>query len=93
MKIERSLKVTNKYGLHSRPASQIVKIAQKFNSESFLYKIDGSNIKADCKSVMSILLLGATMGTNLILECSGNDAINASNEISNYILNFNENSL
>jgi phosphotransferase system HPr (HPr) family protein len=87
MTIERKLKVTNKYGLHSRPASQIVKIAQKFSSDSFLYKIDDSKIKADCKSVMSILLLGATIGTNLILECSGNDASIACKEISNYIEN------
>ena len=39
MEIKRRLMVNNTFGLHSRPASEVVKLAQKFNSETFLYKV------------------------------------------------------
>jgi phosphotransferase system HPr (HPr) family protein len=38
MEIKRKLKINNKFGLHSRPASQIVNLAKKFDSELLLYR-------------------------------------------------------
>ena len=91
MEIKRRLMVNNTFGLHSRPASEVVKLAQKFNSETFLYKVDDETKKASCKSVLSILLLGAGKGTELILSSSGPDAENAIDEISGFFnRNFDE---
>ena len=48
-------------------------------------------IMADCKSVLSMLLLSAEKGTELILSGNGNDAHIAIKEISDYFdRNFDE---
>lgn len=91
MIIERKLIVNNDHGLHARPASDLVKLAKNFKSETFLFKANDKNKKANCKSVLSILLLGAIKGTELILQGNGSDANEAINEISNFFnRNFNE---
>ena len=91
MKIERKIKVSNEYGLHSRPASGLVQLAKQFESDTFLHKVDDETKKADCKSVLSILLLGAVKGTELIISGSGPDAENAIMEITKFFKrNFDE---
>lgn len=85
MIIEKHIIIKNEYGLHARPASDIARIAQKYKSDIFLYKKKDVSKKANCKSVLSILLLGANKGTELILKCSGYDAQNACFELSKYI--------
>ena len=84
MVLERKIKVLNEYGLHSRPASSLVRMAQKYDSDVFLYKVEDGSKKADCKSVLSILLLGAKKGTELILYSNGHDAHAAIEEISGF---------
>lgn len=91
MEIKRKLKINNKFGLHSRPASQIVNLAKKFNSELSLYREDQEMKKANCQSVISLLMLGANHGTELILSGKGNDANMAIQEIAEYFeSNFDE---
>ena len=91
MEIKRKLKINNKFGLHSRPASQIVNLAKKFNSELLLYRQDQETEKADCQSIISLLMLGANHGTELILSGKGNDANIAIQEIAEYFeRNFDE---
>ena len=75
MMLKRKLKVKNEYGLHSRPASSLVRMAQKYDSDVFLYKVDDDSKKANCKSVLQILLLGANKGTELILSSYDSNAI------------------
>jgi phosphotransferase system HPr (HPr) family protein len=87
MIIEKELKVNNELGLHARPATHLVKIANKFDSNIFLYKSDDKTKKADCKSILSVLLLGATNGTNLILTGNGPDISEAIKEISSFFEN------
>ena len=89
--IKKNLKVNNKLGLHARPATALVRLAQKFRSSITLYKVNNEEKKADCKSVISILLLGANKGTELVLCGIGDDAHNAIEEISNFFnRNFDE---
>lgn len=82
MTFEKTIIINNDFGLHARPASDIVKIAKSFNSDISLYDQDKI---ADCKSVLSILLLGATKNTKLILKCTGNDAEIACKKLLNYM--------
>jgi len=57
-------------GLHARPASLLVRIANKFGSTiNLIY--DGK--VADARSIMSIMLLCATMGALLEVEAQGED--------------------
>jgi phosphocarrier protein len=85
MIIEKHIVIKNEHGLHARPASDIVRMTQKYKSDIFLYKKKDVSKKADCKSVLSILLLGANKGTELVLKCCGQDAKNACSELLGYI--------
>lgn len=68
--IQENIIIPNKLGLHTRAAAKLVGIASKFNSNIELIKKDQT---ADCKSIMAIILLGATKGMTLELSISGND--------------------
>lgn len=68
---ERSVRVLNAQGLHARPADLIVRAASEFQSQIWLQK--GSE-KVDCRSILSLLTLGAAQGTDLTLSADGCDA-------------------
>ena len=69
--IEQEVTVVNKYGLHARPAMQLVELANRFGS-----KIEVSNgvLTVDAKSIMSVMRLAATQGTVLKMVIDGQDA-------------------
>jgi phosphotransferase system HPr (HPr) family protein len=63
--------VLNPEGLHARPADLLVRTAARFAADVQLAK-DGQWV--DCKSILSILTLGAEQGTALDVAASGDDA-------------------
>ncbi len=69
--VEQEVTVANKYGLHARPAMQLVEAANRFGS-----KIELSNgvLTVDAKSIMSVMRLAATQGTVLKIVADGQDA-------------------
>lgn len=69
--IEKSVTISNKYGLHARPAMQFVETASRFGSSVSL--IRGEKC-ADAKSIMEVLMLAAEKGANLIIRADGDDA-------------------
>jgi len=68
--------ISNKLGLHARPASFFVQMASTYDSE---IKVENMNTSmcADGKSMMSLLMLAAICGTKLKITVSGNDADSA----------------
>lgn len=76
--IEKTIKIKNKAGLHTRPAATIVKLASKYKCEFFISK-DGLNING--KSIIGVMTLAAEMGSELILTFDGEDEEQAANEI------------
>lgn len=76
--VTRDLVVTNKVGIHARPAAMFVKVASRFDAEIFLEK-DGERING--KSIMGLLMLAAGPGCRLRLEVSGADAEQAAKEL------------
>jgi phosphocarrier protein len=73
----RDIKVSNKLGLHARPAMQFVDLANQFKSQIMVSKpaIDGEEAgEADGKSVMQMIILAATEGTPLKIIAEGEDA-------------------
>lgn len=79
--IERTVKIVNKAGLHTRPAATIVKLAAKYKCEFFISK-DGMNING--KSIIGVMTLAAEMGSELILTFDGADEEKAAEEIIDY---------
>ena len=68
--IKKNVTLTNKFGIHVRPASLISKTASKYKS-NFLIRKDDMEING--KSVMGIMMLGAGKDTELELVFDGVD--------------------
>ena len=73
----RDIVVTNKLGLHARPAMQFVDLANQFKSEIKVTKFGEEPGEADGKSVMQMIILAATEGTQMKIEAEGEDADHA----------------
>lgn len=69
---ERRVQVTGRLGLHARAAAHLVRIASKFESSLTLKRLDGGD-EADAKSILSILTLAASRGTDLTVVAQGVD--------------------
>ena len=63
--------IVNRLGLHARAATKLVQLASKFDSEVQLSK-DGMIVNA--KSVMGVLMLVASRGTEVTVHARGPDA-------------------
>ena len=74
--------VTNKLGLHARPASLFVRVANKFECDIFVEK-DGEMING--KSIMGLMSLCAGPGSKLHVHAKGRDASQALHEIESLI--------
>jgi phosphocarrier protein len=67
----RTVVVSNPHGLHARPAELLARRALHFESQIDVIKDD---LRVDAKSILHILTLGASQGTQLVLEARGADA-------------------
>lgn len=72
--IEEKLTIINKLGLHARAAAKLVGVAAQYESQIKLLK-DGR--EADAKSIMSVMMLAASQGTELDVHINGPDASDA----------------
>jgi phosphocarrier protein len=79
--VEKSYTVTNRLGLHARPASLFVKTTSRFQSAVKIIKGDH---EIDGKSIMGLLMLAAGPGTVLKIIIDGpdeNDVIQALDDL------------
>ena len=70
----KDIVVTNKLGLHARPAMQFVDVANSFKSDITVHKFGEEPGEADGKSVMQMIILAATEGTRMRIDANGEDA-------------------
>lgn len=71
---EAIVTISNRAGIHARPAALIVQTASKFASKIWLEK-DSDRINA--KSIMGIITLGASFGTPIRIMAEGTDEADA----------------
>ena len=90
MFIKKRIKIKNPQGLHARPASIFVRIANKFESEVTVKK--GSE-KVNGKSIMGLLTLAASEGSTVEIEVSGPDSEQAMSELESFLLSSKEEDL
>jgi phosphocarrier protein HPr len=69
--ISARAQITNKRGLHARASAKIVEAAARFQSEVTIIK-DGQRVNA--RSIMGLMMLAASMGSEIDLEAEGPDA-------------------
>ena len=79
---ERAVTVINKLGLHARAAAKFVTTASAFSSEINLAKDDQT---VNGKSIMGVMMLAASRGTELVITTHGDDEQQAANELENLV--------
>lgn len=68
--IKQPLTIINKLGLHARAAAKLATTAGRFSSN---IQLSTKGKTVDCKSVMSLMLLAASQGTEIELNIDGKD--------------------
>lgn len=65
------LKIVNEKGLHARASAKFVETVEKFDAEATVSK-DGISASGD--SIMGLLMLAASIGTEIEVETTGTQA-------------------
>lgn len=68
--VSKTITVQNRAGIHARPAALIAQKSNGFKSEIFL---SSNTAKINAKSVIGIITMAASYGTELTLICDGPD--------------------
>jgi phosphocarrier protein len=68
--LELKITIINKLGLHARAAAKLINTTSRFSSDVRLIK-EGREV--DGKSIMSVMMLAASIGTELTVTAAGND--------------------
>jgi len=69
--VRRTFTIVNKLGLHARAAAQLVKLAERFSSD---VKIGREDQVVNGKSIMGLMMLAASCGSEIDVEANGADA-------------------
>jgi phosphocarrier protein len=69
---QRNITVINRLGLHARAAARLVNLANQYNAEVKLARADTKQA-VDGKSILGVLLLAASRGTELVISAEGED--------------------
>ncbi|MFH1691432.1 MAG: HPr family phosphocarrier protein [Candidatus Omnitrophota bacterium] len=77
-RIEKTVRVKNKQGLHARPAALFVQIANRYDSAIKILKDDQI---VNGKSIMGILMLAAEKDSEIVIIAEGTDSEEAVREL------------
>jgi phosphocarrier protein HPr len=80
--VEKTLIVGNRLGLHARVATMMVQTMRNYSCQVTLVK-DG--VEVDARSVLGLLLLAASPGSEIVVRAQGVDCMEAINEIGRII--------
>ena len=80
--IRQELTLINRLGLHARAAAKLVATASRFSSA---VRLGRTEKLADAKSIMAVMMLGASCGTTLVFETEGADEALAMDAIASLI--------
>jgi phosphocarrier protein HPr len=72
--IRASAQIVNKRGLHARASAKFVSLAAKYPCEVTVTR-DGNSVSA--RSIMGLMMLGASVGTTIDLSAEGPQAAEA----------------
>ncbi|MBB71952.1 MAG: phosphocarrier protein HPr [Legionellales bacterium] len=80
--IKKKIFIINKLGLHARAAAKFVSLAGRFGSN---IEVSRENKTVNGKSIMGVMMLAASKGTELELTVSGDDESQALMDLENLI--------
>ena len=67
------VELTNKHGLHARPAHLFVQTANAYAASLQVWR-EGGDDRVDGKSIMGMMMLAAECGATIAMEAEGPDA-------------------
>ncbi len=79
---QRAVTVINKLGLHARAAAKFVTAASTFSSDINVVKDDQA---VNGKSIMGVMMLAASRGTELVITAQGDDEQQAADRLAGLI--------
>lgn len=82
--INTKIQIINKLGLHARASAKFVSTASRFQSSIDVTK-DQKTING--KSIMGVMMLAASKGTEILLEIDGPDEVELEKAITDLINN------
>jgi phosphocarrier protein len=71
---KKSIRITNKLGLHARASAKLTQAAGRFASSIWISR-EGRRVNA--KSIMGVMMLAAGLGSTVELEADGADETEA----------------
>jgi len=71
----KTVEIINPTGLHARPASDFVKEAGKFKSRITIQKVGAARGPANAKSIILLLTLAITKGSEVEITANGEDEV------------------
>ena len=71
MSLSRNIEIINKLGMHARAAAKFVKLASSFSSN---IEIERKGRRVNGKSIMGVMMLAASMGSEVTIYADGDDA-------------------
>ena len=77
--LSRTTRIVNRDGLHARPCALIARLAGK---SKCTLRLRAGLREADAKSVLELMLLEASSGTEIVLTASGADAATLLDDVS-----------
>jgi phosphocarrier protein HPr len=80
--LHKTLTIINKLGLHARASAKLVDHASRYGSEIILKR---DHHQANGKSIMGVMMLAASKGSQIELVINGDDEIAAMEDIETLI--------
>ena len=74
--------IDNQRGLHARAAAKFVKLAESFTAEIMVVKDD---MRVSARSIMGLMMLAATRGTEIKICAIGSDAVEAVGALTEFV--------
>jgi len=84
MEASSEVQIVNKYGLHARPAAELVKLANRFSSDVWIRK---DEVEVSGKSIMGVMMLAAECGSMVEIRAQGEDSQAAVDALAQLIQN------
>jgi phosphocarrier protein len=76
------IKIINKLGLHARASAKLTQVANQFESDIWIEK---NGKKVNAKSIMGVMMLAASQGSDVTITTQGSDEKEALNSIADLI--------
>jgi len=75
MTVKHTVEITNKLGMHARPAMKLFELMQGFDAEVLLRNDEGT--EAEANSVIALLMLDSAKGRQIEVDATGPQEVEA----------------